>query len=243
MARLSGYNEEQVKRRSVTPAIVFPARMAQSVTDEFEGIQRRMKKTTLLLGALLLSAAAGYAQESRQDASISASIPFAPQITGNAIQKNTSMTLGLLASYRYMLTPHSALEANYGYAQNTEYYTVSGKLQGGIHTVQNEFSLAYVYNMNFRRYNPFLEIGPGAMLFYPLKDAGTSFLDTKRQTEIGGLFGGGVAYELSPSFDIRAEYRGFVSKAPDFGINGTPSFKTNKYQIISTPSIGIAYHF
>ena len=29
---------------------------------------------------------------------------------------------------------------------------------------------------------------------------------------IGGLFGAGVAYELSPSFDIRAEYRGFWDK-------------------------------
>ena len=203
-----------------------------------------MKKTTLLLGALLMSAAAGYAQESRQDVSVSASVPFAPQITGNSIQKNTSMTLGLVASYRYMLTPHSALEANYGYAQNTQYYQDFGKLQGGVHTLQQEFSLAYVYNLNFRRWNPFLEAGPGAIIFDPLKDAGTTAtLDAKRQTGIGGLFGGGVAYELSPSFDIRAEYRGFVVKTPDFGLNGSQNFKTNRYEVISTPSIGVAYHF
>jgi outer membrane immunogenic protein len=72
-----------------------------------------MKKTMLLLGALMLTAAAGYAQESRMDASVSATVPFAPQITGNSVQKNTSMTLGLLASFRYMLTPRSALEVNY----------------------------------------------------------------------------------------------------------------------------------
>ena len=199
-----------------------------------------MKKTTLLLGALLLSAAAGYAQESRQDVSISGDASFAPQITGNSVQKNTSMTLGFVASYRYMLTPHSALELNYGYQQNTQYYTDFGKLQGGIHTLQSEISAAYVYNLNFRRYNPFLEAGPGAIIFDPLKDAGTSILDAKRNTAIGGLFGGGVAYEISPSFDIRAEYRGIFSKVPNFG---NSSLSTNRYYNINNPVVGVAYHF
>jgi len=201
-----------------------------------------MKKTMLLLGALLLSGASGYAQESRQDVSISATAPFAPQITGNSVQTNTSMTLGFVASYRYMLTPRSALEANYGYQQNTHYYTVSGKLQGGIHVVQSEISVAYVYNLNFKRFNPFLEAGPGAMLFDKVNDAGTSVLDAKNTTGIGGIVGGGVAYELSPSFDIRAEYRGFIVKTPAFGLPGN-TFNVNRYEMISTPAIGIAYHF
>jgi outer membrane immunogenic protein len=201
-----------------------------------------MKKTMLLLGALMLSAAAGYAQESRQDASISATVPFAPQITGNSVQKNTSMTIGLLASYRYMLTPRSALEFNYGYQQNTQYYQVFGKKNGGIHVLQQEFSGAYVFNLNFKNFNPFVEAGPGAVIFDPLLDAGTSDLDAKRNTSIGALFGGGVAYELSPSFDIRAEYRGFLVKTPTFSLPGN-TFNTNRYEVISTPSIGIAYHF
>jgi outer membrane immunogenic protein len=201
-----------------------------------------MKKTMLLLGALLLCGATGYAQESRQDFSISATAPIAPQITGNSVQTNTSLTLGFVASYRYMLTPRSALEANYGYQQNTHYYTVTGKLKGGIHTVQSELSVAYVFNMNFKRFNPFLEAGPGAMLFTTVNDAGTTILDAKNQTRIGGLVGAGVAYELSPSFDIRAEYRGFIVKTPDFSLPANP-FNTNRYELLSTPAIGIAYHF
>jgi len=201
-----------------------------------------MKKTMLLLGALMLSAAAGYAQESRQDVSISGTAAFAPQITGNSVQKNTSMTIGGLASYRYMLTPRSALEVNYGYQQNTQYYQVFGRANGGIHVLQQEISGAYVFNLNFKNFNPFVEAGPGAMIFSPLKDAGTTNLDAKRNTSIGALFGAGVAYELSPSWDIRAEYRGFFVKTPNFSL---PSniFNTNRYEIISTPSIGVAYHF
>jgi outer membrane immunogenic protein len=217
-------------------------RDGERVADEFEGIQRRMKKTMLLLGALMVSAAAGYAQESRQDVSVSGTAAFAPQITGNSVQKNTSMTLGLLASYRYMLTPRSALEVNYGYQQNTQYYQVFGRSNGGIHTLQQEFSAAYVFNLNFKRFSPFLEAGPGVMFFSPEKDAGTTNLDATRNTSIGALFGGGVAYELSPSWDIRAEYRGFLVKTPTFNLPGN-IFNTNRYEIISTPSIGVAYHF
>jgi outer membrane immunogenic protein len=200
-----------------------------------------MKKTMLLLGALLLSAAAGYAQESRQDVSISATAPFAPQVTGNSVQKNSSMTLGFVASYRYMLTPRSALEFNYGYHMNTEYYQVFGKLNGGVHVLQSEISGAYVYNMNFKRFNPFLEAGPGVMLFTRFNDAGTTAtIDAKNATGVGGIVGGGVAYELSPSFDLRLEYRGFIVKTPDFGV---AAFNTNRWELISTPAIGVAYHF
>ncbi len=78
------------------------------------------------------------------------------------------------------------------------------------------------------------------MFFSPIHDYQTTSLDTKRTTNIGALFGAGVAYELSPSLDIRAEYRGIVVKAPFFNVD---NFKTNRYEVISMPSLGIAYHF
>jgi outer membrane immunogenic protein len=202
-----------------------------------------MKKTMLLLGALLLSGASGYAQESRQDVSISATAAIAPEIIGNGIQRTSSTTLGFVASYRYLLTPRSGLEANYGYQQLTQYSVDTGKLAGGVHVVQSELSLAYVFNMNFKRFNPFIEAGPGIMLFTVLNDAGTTVFDAKSTNAIGGLVGAGVAYELSPSFDIRAEYRGFIVKTPDFGATLANSFNANRYELLSTPAIGIAYHF
>ncbi len=55
----------------------------------------------------------------------------------------------------------------------------------------------------------------------------------KQQTSIGGLYGGGIAYEISPSFDIRAEYRGFVTKVPTFGDS---QFTTNKWYNIYNPA-------
>jgi opacity protein-like surface antigen len=197
-------------------------------------------KKTMLLGALMLLASVGYAQESRQDASISAIGVFSPQVNGNAVQLNTSKFVGFLGSYRYMLTPRSALEMNYSFVQYNSHYSTSFLPDVNIHTRQQEITAAYVYNLNFRKFNPFLEGGVGGLIFTPIRDFQTNNLDTKQNTSIGAVFGGGVAYELSPSWDIRAEYRGFVVKAPDFGLT---QFKTNRWEVISMPAIGMAYHF
>jgi outer membrane immunogenic protein len=206
-------------------------------------------KKMMLLGVLLLSAAAGYGQESRQDVSFSGTGFFGPQITGNGAQLNTTGSLGLLTSYRYMLTPHSALELNYSFTQNQQRYVISfntppnipAYAQGQrIHSREQEITGAYVYSLNFKRFSPFLEAGVGGLIFTPIRDFGTQALDTKQNTNIGGLFGGGLAYELSPSWDIRMEYRGFIVKATDYGIQ---DFKTNRYEIFSTPAVGVAYHF
>jgi opacity protein-like surface antigen len=162
-----------------------------------------------------------------------------PTVTGNAVTLKPSTSGGVLGSYRYLLTPRSALEVNYSFSQYTNYYAYGGnKTENPIHTRQQEFTGAYVFGLSFKNYNPFVEAGVGALLFTPIQQ-GTYALDARQQTEIGGLFGAGLAYEISPSFDIRAEYRGFVNKAPNF----VEQFKTNRYEVVSMPAIGIAYHF
>jgi outer membrane immunogenic protein len=202
-------------------------------------------KKTMLLGVLMLSAAAGYAQESRQDVSFSGTGIFAPTIHGaNTVVQSSTGALGLLMSYRFMVTPRSALELNYSFAQNNQKYDVGNFYNYRIHARQQEFTAAYVYSRNYKRFNPFVEAGGGLIYFTPILDASTQRLDTKITKGIAGLFGGGLAYELSPSFDIRAEYRGFVVKTPDFG-ETSPSLNlnTSRYEVITMPTIGVAYHF
>ena len=127
-------------------------------------------KKMMLLGALILSAAVGQAQESRQDVSVSAIGLFGPDVTGNSVHMKTSSWLGFLASYRYMLTPRSALELNYSFTQNQQSYTTSF-LTGQIHQRQQEISGAYVYNLNFKNFSPFLEeAGVGGLIFTPIRD-------------------------------------------------------------------------
>jgi len=203
-----------------------------------------MKKMMLMMGLLVAMSAAAFAQESRQDVSLSYEGIAGPQVYGNTVTQTSTIGGGFLASYRFMVSPRSSIEANYGWAHNSQKYSTSALSNGRVHTRQQEISGAYVYSRNYHNFNPFLEAGIGALVFSALDDSGTSFLDTKRQTTVGGLFGGGVAYEISPSFDLRLEYRGMLAKAPDFKlVNGTNNLNTSRYEWFSIPAFGIAYHF
>ena len=162
------------------------------------------------------------------------------------VQVHSNYALGALLSYRFMLTPTSALEANYGITyQNTFHYKLNVN-DYRVLTRTQEISAAYVRSFTFKRFNPFIEAGPGAMIFLPIRNSGTTLIDAKQQTEIGGLYGAGFAYEVSPSFDIRAEYRGFITKVPTFGSgsgSSTANLSTNKWFNIFVPAVGVAYHF
>lgn len=199
-------------------------------------------KKTMWMCALLAGALAAHAQESRQDVSVSALGNIPPQVNGRGIQVNADMALGALASYRFMLTPRSALEANYSFSQymtqlrNTSFNTYQ------VHTRQQEISFGYVYSRNYRNYNPFAEVGIGAYVFSPIRDFDTQSLDAKRQMSLGGFFGAGVAYEISPSYDIRIGYRGAIVKTPSFKLP-SDAYNTGRYEVISMPTLGVAYHF
>ncbi len=206
-----------------------------------------MKKIVLLLFLLAFAVAAGRAQESRQDISLSGFGLIEPFVASSTdVQVHSTTAYGALLSYRFMLTPNSALEANYGitYQNSLTYFT--NPLYVPIQTRTQEISGAYVRSFTFKKFNPFVEGGPAALIFLPIRNSGTKTLDAKQQTSIGGLYGAGIAYEISPSFDIRAEYRGIVTKVPNFGLgsgSSTINLSTNKWFNVYEPTIGVAYHF
>jgi opacity protein-like surface antigen len=200
-----------------------------------------MKKIASVAFLLAVCVAAGRAQESRQDISISGTGLIEPFIASSTdVQVHSTTGYGALASYRFMLTPSSALEANYGITYQNQIHYYANPNNYNVLTRNQEISAAYVRTFNFRKFNPFLEAGPGAMIFLPIRNSGTTTLDVKQATGVGGMYGAGVAYEISPSFDIRAEYRGFVTKVPTFGVS---QFTTNKWYNIYVPTLGLAYHF
>ena len=206
-----------------------------------------MKKIAFLVALLAACVAMGRAQESRQDISISGIALIEPfMASSTTVEVNSTPAYGALVSYRFMLTPNSAVEANYGitYQNKITFYTNPNHYQ--VLTRTQELSAAYVRSFNFRKYNPFVEAGPGGLIFLPIRNSGTTSLDVKQQTQISAFYGAGIAREISPSFDIRAEYRGIVTKVPTFGMGGTGSqanFTTNKWYNILMPVIGVAYHF
>lgn len=198
-----------------------------------------MKKSLLLLLLLSLIAAPAFSQESRQDVSVSGSALIPPYIVGNGAHLHANYGEGALISYRYLLTPSNGLELNYQYAQEVMHFTTpTNNIR--VHDRYQEISAAFVHSFTFRNWNPFLEAGVGGFLQGPIDDAKTTYQTLSRNTGIGAIYGAGFAYEISPSFDIRAEYRGLVYKTPTFGFN---DFSTGRYYNVSDPVIGIAYHF
>ena len=206
-----------------------------------------MKKIAFLVALLAACVAMGRAQESRQDVSISGFALIEPFMSSSTtVQVNSTTAYGMLASYRFMLTPSSALEANYGitYQNKITYFGPQFQNGIGILTRTQEISGAYVRSFVFKNFNPFVEGGPAGIIFLPIYNSGTKTLDAHQQTEIGGMYGAGFAYEVSPSFDLRVEYRALVTKVPTFGVSSTSyNFSTNRWYNISVPTIGVAYHF
>jgi len=200
-----------------------------------------MKKIAFIVFLLAISAAAGSAQESRQDISVSGTAIIEPFIASSTnVEVNSTTGYGALASYRFMLTPTSALEANYGitYENKIHYYANPNNYNVPLRT--QEISGAFVKSFVFKNWNPFVEAGPAAVIYLPIRNTGLQLLDAKQQTSVGALYGAGFAYEVSPSFDIRAEYRGLVTKVPTFGFS---QLNTNKWWNIFEPAVGVAYHF
>lgn len=183
--------------------------------------------------------AAGFAQESRQDASVSAIGTYQPTITGNAVTQTSTLGKGVLLGYRFMLTPSGALEANYQYSQFDMKYRGPFN-QARFHTSMQEGSIAYVRSFVYKNFNPFGEVGAGFLRFAPINDTGTTTNagSTTRQKMV--LLGAGIAYELSPSWDLRVQYRAEVFKSIEFGLE---QYKTNRWYVMQQPAIGFAYHF
>ena len=123
-----------------------------------------MKKSLLLFLLFPLLAAPLFAQESRQDISISGTAIVAPFASGNAVQlHSTTGFAGALVSYRYLLTPHGGLELNYQYNQNVQHF-VTNTLNNSVHDRFQEISGAYVQSFNFKNFNPFIEGGAAGFL-------------------------------------------------------------------------------
>jgi outer membrane immunogenic protein len=205
-----------------------------------------MKKMAFFACLLALCAAAASAQESRQDISLSGTAliePFIESTTDVSVHSNPAY--GALLSYRFMTTPTTALEVNYGLTYENTIDFRGPSFFNGVPVLARteEISGAFVKSFVVKNWNPFVEAGPAGMIFLPIINSGTRTLDAHQQVEVGALYGGGIAYEISPSFDVRVEYRGIVVKTPTFNNNDDYNFATNRWYNISEPVVGIAYHF
>lgn len=193
--------------------------------------------TMLMAGAasIALPACAQSEEGGRQEVAVQAFGSFVTSTTQNGINNNATDSGGVLASYRFFFSEHHGVEANYGYALNTQSYT-SPAGAVGVKTNSHEVSGAYVFRMPFRNVTPFALAGAGALVFDP-KD----FVGANSQTRAAFVYGGGADINLSHHIFMRAEYRGFVYNSPTYGLPALAGL--DRVTHLAEPSIGFGYRF
>jgi opacity protein-like surface antigen len=199
-----------------------------------------MKKLTELAIILVILGVASCAQEVRHEVIVQGSGFFQKQTTNSGISNDPTNSGGVMAGYRFHLNKWLAVEGDYDYFRNHEsFFSSSGStlVRTNVHATTGT---AIVKLPSFKMpaakiVSPFVLAGGGAMFFDPRGGSGY-----KEQTRGAFVYGGGVDVPLSKHFLVRAQYRGFVYKIPDFE---TASLKIDKYTHSAVPSAGRVFTF
>jgi outer membrane immunogenic protein len=192
-----------------------------------------------IIACIALLSVGAVAQEVRSEVSVQGTGFFTKDSNGNGIENKATETGGLLIGYRYNITRWLAAEANYGYDRNTQTYFGSSlaRVQSNIHQITGS---AVVKLPGFARIQPYVLAGGGGLIFSPTDNGGGAFAGATSQAKGAFLYGGGADYPFTKHLSLRAEYRGFVYKAPNFNLAG---LNTGTWTHIAQPSAGIVFRF
>lgn len=202
-------------------------------------LKNSMKRATVVVGVLVLISMTAVAQEIRSEISVQGTGFFTKDSKGNGVVDRATETGGFLVGYRYNFNRWLAAEADYGYDRNTQMYfgNTLARVQSNIHQFTGS---AVVKLPGFRRIQPYALAGGGALLFDPTGNAGGTFAGATLQTKGAFVYGAGADYAFTRHISFRAEYRGYVYKAPSFGL---ASLNTDNWTNIAQPSAGIVFRF
>jgi outer membrane immunogenic protein len=193
---------------------------------------------SLVAGAITMSIPAFSQEEapaSKNEASVQAFGSFVKSTTSDGVDQSATNSGGVLASYRFFFTQPQGVEANYGYALNTQNYGLStGPI--GVKTNSHEISGDYVLRFPQKHWSPFVLAGVGALVFDPRDFAGAS-----SQGRVAFVYGAGADFNLSRHAFVRAEYRGFVYNSPTYDVPGLNGLDRLSHR--AEPSVGFGYRF
>jgi opacity protein-like surface antigen len=201
-----------------------------------------MQRTAIMLASFMILLTLGAAaQESRSEISLQGTGFFTKDSNGNGISRTTSDTGGFQVGYRYHVNRWLSAEGNYGFDRNTQrYFSVGGqsRVQSDVHAVTGDL----VVNLPLRisKFSPYALAGGGGLIFRPTGNGGGFVPGADTQAKGAFLYGGGADYLLTRHFSLRAEYRGFVYKNPDFGL---ATLHADRWTHTAQPSAGIVFHF
>lgn len=195
----------------------------------------------VMLPGLLIPGLAAAQDEPRREIAVQGTGFFTKDSNGNGINQHATDTGGFLVSYRYHFNRWLAADATYGYAHNTqENLTSTGAFNIDTNVHQATGAVVVTAPHKIIGLKPYVLAGSGALIFEPTGNGGGFVSGASTQARPVFLYGGGVDYDLTAHFALRAEYRGFVYDWSDFGFSSLHSGATTH---TAQPSAGIVFRF
>jgi opacity protein-like surface antigen len=182
------------------------------------------------------------AQESRSEIGLQGTGFFTTDTTGQGTTQRSTNTGGFLVGYRYSFNRWLAAEAVYGYDRNTQqYFAPAGfsRVQANIHQATGGFVFRLPTPARYR-ISPYLLAEGGALVFDPTGNSFGTLAGAQHQATGVFAYGGGADFPLFRHVALRAEYRGLVYSAPDFGLS---TLNNNTITHTAEPSAGIVFRF
>ena len=201
-----------------------------------------MRQTAIMLASfVMLLALSATGQESRSEISVQGTGFFTQDTSNQGVSRTTTDTGGFQVGYRYNINRWLAAEGNYGFDRNTQRYFGSfgeSRVQANVHAVTGD--LVVKLPLRIIRISTYALAGGGGLIFDPTGNNRGSFPGVGTQGRGAFLYGAGADYALTRHLSLRAEYRGFVYKNPDFGLR---ALNTDSWTHTAQPSAGIVFRF
>jgi opacity protein-like surface antigen len=202
----------------------------------------RRSSFVILIAALSMLAISAVGQESRSEISLQGTGLFTKDTTGQGNTQRGTNTGGFLVGYRYHFNHWLAAETVYGYSRDTQQFFTTGgvsRVQANAHEATGGFVVNVPVPARFRL-TPYVLAEGGALVFDPTGNAFGTVVGAERQARGVFVYGGGADFPIVRHVSLRAEYRGLVYNAPDFGLR---NLSINTVTHTAQPSAGIVFRF
>ena len=200
------------------------------------------KMAVLIATAALLLGTEAVAQEPCSEIGLQGTGIFTKGTTSQGITQRGTETGGVLVGYRFHLNRWLAAEGVYGYGRNAQQFLAPAgltRIQANVHQATGGFVVSLPAPARFR-ISPYVLAEGGVLVFDPAGNAFGSVVGAQRQTVGVFAYGGGADFPVLRHVSLRAEYRGLVYNAPDFGLK---DLNTNTLTHAAQPSAGIVLRF
>lgn len=194
-----------------------------------------MKRMAELAIIVIFLGISSWAQEIRHELTVQASGFFTKQTTESGLTNKPTNSAGVMAGYRFNLKRWVSIEGDYDYFRNDQKFLASSGTTVLPMNVHAATGTAVVKLPAFKTLFPFVLGGGGAMFFDP---RGGSVM--KEQTRGAFVYGGGVDIPMFRRVALRAQYRGFIYKIPDFEHS---TLRVDRYSHSAVPSAGLIFAF